>query len=231
LQRNGYSTAWFGKNHNVPDNQTTSVGPFDRWPNGLGFDYFYGFIGGETDQWYPSLYENQNLVEDLPLPEEGYNLTRDLADKTIAWIKQEKTTAPDRPFFAYFAPGAVHAPHQPPLEYVAKYKGQFDQGWDKLREETFERQKELGVIPADAELTARPEQMPAWDSFSPEDQKILARQMETYAGFLDYTDDEIGRVVDAIEDLGELETPWSFISMATMVLVLRAASLAPVTNY
>jgi len=205
LQRNGYSTAWFGKNHNVPDNQTTSVGPFDRWPNGLGFDYFYGFIGGETDQWYPTLYENQNLVEELPLPEDGYNLTHDLADKAIAWIKQEKTTAPERPFFAYFAPGAVHAPHQPPLEYVAKYQGQFDQGWDKLREETFERQKQLGVIPANAELTARPEQMPSWDSFSPEDQKILARQMETYAGFLDYTDDEIGRVVDAIDDLGELD--------------------------
>ena len=205
LQRNGYSTAWFGKNHNVPDNQTTSVGPFDRWPNGLGFDYFYGFIGGETDQWYPTLYENQKLVETLPLPEEGYNLTHDLADRAIAWINQAKTTAPDRPFFAYFAPGAVHAPHQPPAEYVAKYQGQFDQGWDKLREETFARQKKLGVIPANAELTPRPEQMPAWDSFSPEDQKILARQMETYAGFLDYTDYEIGRVVDAIADRGELD--------------------------
>ncbi|WP_197064844.1 arylsulfatase [Leptolyngbya sp. KIOST-1] len=205
LQRNGYSTAWFGKNHNVPDNQTTSVGPFDRWPNGLGFDYFYGFIGGETDQWYPTLYENQKLVETLPLPEEGYNLTHDLADRAIAWINQAQTTAPDRPFFAYFAPGAVHAPHQPPAEYVAKYQGQFDQGWDKLREETFARQKKLGVIPANAELTPRPEQMPAWDSFSPEDQKILARQMETYAGFLDYTDYEIGRVVDAIADRGELD--------------------------
>ena len=204
LQHNGYSTAWFGKNHNVPDNQTTSVGPFDRWPNGLGFDYFYGFIGGETDQWYPTLYENQNLVEELPLPEDGYNLTHDLADQTIAWIQQEKTTAPDRPFFAYLAPGAVHAPHQPPAAYVAKYKGQFDQGWDKLREETYERQKKLGVIPVSAKLTPRPEQMPAWDSFSPEDQKILTRQMETYAGFLDYTDYEIGRVVDAIDDLGEL---------------------------
>ncbi|MGF1569769.1 MAG: arylsulfatase [Nodosilinea sp.] len=205
LQRNGYSTAWFGKNHNVPDNQTTSVGPFDRWPNGLGFDYFYGFIGGETDQWYPTLYENQTLVETLPLPEEGYNLTHDLADKTIGWIKQAKTTAPDRPFFAYFAPGAVHAPHQPPADYVAKYRGQFDQGWDKLRQETYERQKKLGVIPANAELTPRPEQMPAWDSFSPEDQRVLTRQMETYAGFLEYTDFEIGRVVDAIADLGEMD--------------------------
>jgi len=205
LQRNGYSTAWFGKNHNVPDNQTTSVGPFDRWPNGLGFDYFYGFIGGETDQWYPTLYENQKLVEELPLPEEGYNLTHDLADKAIAWIQQEQTTAPNRPFFAYFAPGAVHAPHHPPAEYVARYTGKFDQGWDKLREETFERQKRLGVIPATAELTARPPEMPAWDSFSPEDQQILTRQMETYAGFLEYTDDEVGRVVDAIADLGELD--------------------------
>ena len=203
LQNNGYSTAWFGKNHNVPDNQTTSVGPFDRWPNGLGFDYFYGFIGGETDQWYPTLYENQNLVDELPLPEDGYNLTHDMADKAIAWIKQEQATAPDRPFFAYFAPGAVHAPHQPPAEYIAKYKGKFDQGWDKLREETYERQKAMGVIPADAKLTPRPEQMPAWDSFSPEDQKILAREMETYAGFLEYTDIEIGRVVEAIDEIGE----------------------------
>ncbi|MGF1495043.1 MAG: arylsulfatase [Microcoleaceae cyanobacterium] len=205
LRENGYSTAWFGKNHNVPDNLTSGVGPFDRWPNGLGFDYFYGFIGGETDQWYPTLYENQNPVEQTVFPEEGYNLNIDLADKAISWIRYEKSIAPDRPFFAYFAPGAVHAPHQPPAEYVEKYKGKFDHGWDQEREIIFERQKKMGVIPASTELTLRPEQMPAWDSFSPEDQKVLAREMETYAGFLEYTDHEIGRVVDAIEDLDQLD--------------------------
>ncbi len=205
LQESGYSTAWFGKNHNVPDNQTSNVGPFERWPNGLGFDYFYGFIGGETDQWYPTLYENQNPVEQTVFPEDGYNLTHDLADKAIAWIRYKESIAPDRPFFAYFAPGAVHAPHQPPQEYIDKYQGKFDHGWDKEREIIFERQKKLGVIPADAKLTPRPEAMPAWDSFSPEEREILAREMETYAGFLEYTDVEIGRVVDAIEELGELD--------------------------
>ncbi|NJK37277.1 MAG: arylsulfatase [Oscillatoriales cyanobacterium RM1_1_9] len=205
LRENGYSTACFGKNHNVPDNLTSSVGPFDRWPNGLGFDYFYGFIGGETDQWYPTLYENQNPVEQTVFPEQGYNLTHDLADKAIAWIRYEKSIAPERPFFAYVAPGAVHAPHQPPAKYVEKYKGKFDHGWDKEREIIFERQKKMGVIPAKTELTPRPEQMPAWDSFSPEDQKVLAREMETYAGFLEYTDYEMGRVMDAIADLEELD--------------------------
>lgn len=205
LQQNGYSTAWFGKNHNVPDNQTSDVGPFDRWPNGLGFDYFYGFIGGETDQWYPTLYENRNSVSQSASPEEGYNLTHDLADKAIAWIRYEQSIAPDRPFFAYFAPGATHAPHQPPPEYPEKYRGKFDQGWDKEREIIFERQKKLGVIPANAELTPRPEQMPAWDSFDEQAHKLFARQMETYAGFLEYTDYEVGRVVDAVEDLGKLD--------------------------
>lgn len=205
LQQSGYSTAWFGKNHNVPDNQTSQVGPYQRWPNGLGFDYFYGFIGGETDQWYPTLYENQNPVEQTSFPEDGYNLTHDLADKAIAWIRYKESIAPERPFFAYFAPGAVHAPHQPPQDYVKKYKGKFDHGWDKEREIIFERQKKLGVIPANAKLTPRPEAMPAWDSFSAEDQKVLARQMETYAGFLEYTDYEIGRVIDTIDELGDLD--------------------------
>ncbi|MEM1368120.1 MAG: arylsulfatase [Cyanobacteria bacterium P01_H01_bin.15] len=205
LQESGYSTAWFGKNHNVPDNQTSNVGPFDRWPNGLGFDYFYGFIGGETDQWYPTLYENQNPVEQTKFPEDGYNLTHDLADKAIAWIRYKESIAPDRPYFAYFAPGAVHAPHQPPAKFIEKYKGKFDHGWDKERGIIFERQKKMGIIPANAQLTPRPEQMPAWDDFSEEEHKILARQMETYAGFLEYTDREVGRIVDAIDELGDLD--------------------------
>ncbi|MBV8883336.1 MAG: sulfatase-like hydrolase/transferase, partial [Chroococcidiopsidaceae cyanobacterium CP_BM_RX_35] len=205
LQQNGYSTAWFGKNHNVPDNQTSGVGPFDRWPNGLGFDYFYGFIGGETDQWYPTLYENQNPIQQPSSPEAGYNLTHDLADKAIAWIRYEQSIAPDRPFFAYFAPGATHAPHQPPPEYPEKYRGKFEHGWDKEREKIFERQKQLGVIPADAKLTPRPEQMPAWDSFDEQAHKLFTRELETYAGYLEYVDREVGRVVDAIEEIGDLD--------------------------
>ncbi|WP_442854755.1 arylsulfatase [Fischerella sp. PCC 9605] len=205
LRNNGYSTAWFGKNHNVPDNQTSGVGPFDRWPNGLGFDYFYGFIGGETDQWYPTLYENQNPINQPATPEQGYNLTHDLADQAIAWIRYEQSIAPDRPFFAYFAPGATHAPHQPPPEYPEKYRGKFNHGWDKEREIIFERQKKLGVIPANAELTPRPEEMPAWDSFDEQAHKLFAREMETYAGYLEYSDREVGRVVDAIDQLGKLD--------------------------
>ena len=205
LQANGYSTSWFGKNHNVPDYQTSSIGPYDRWPNRLGFDYFYGFIGGETDQWYPTLYENQNPVQQSELPEEGYNLTHDLADKAISWVHYHDSLAPDRPWFLYFAPGATHAPHQPPPEYRKKYQGKFDLGWDKEREIIFERQQKLGVIPANAKLTPRPEQIPAWDSFDEKTQKLLALEMENYAGFLEYTDREVGRVVDAIEEIGKLK--------------------------
>ena len=205
LQENGYSTSWFGKNHNVADNVTSMVGPYQGRPNGLGFDYFYGFLGGETDQWYPTLFENQNPVLNLPTPEEGYHINQDLADKAINWMNYQNSIAPDRPFLLYFAPGAVHAPHQAPKEWIEKYKGQFDQGWDKARELTFERQKKMGIIPSDAKLTERPEQLPAWDSYSKEEQKMFARQMETYAGFMEYTDDEIGRIVDAIEATGELD--------------------------
>jgi arylsulfatase len=189
----------------VPDNQTSDVGPFERWPNGLGFDYFYGFIGGETDQWYPTLYENQNAVQQPALPEEGYNLTHDLADKAIEWIRYHEAIAPDRPFFAYFAPGAVHAPHQPPPEYTAKYRGKFAHGWDKEREVIFERQKAMGVIPADTQLTPRPPEMPGWDEFDDEAHRLFELEMETYAGFLEYTDTEVGRVVDAIAELGDLD--------------------------
>jgi len=205
LQQSGYSTAWFGKNHNVPDNQTSNVGPFDRWPNGLGFDYFYGFIGGETDQWYPTLFENQNAVQQPYLPEDGYNLTHDLADKAIDWIRYHEAIAPDRPYFAYFAPGAVHAPHQPPPEYTEKYRGKFAHGWDREREIVFDRQKKMGVIPGDTQLTPRPEQMPGWDEFDDDAHRLFELEMETYAGFLEYTDTEVGRVVDAIAELGDLD--------------------------
>ncbi len=205
LQNNGYSTAWIGKNHNVPDNMYNNVGPFARWPNALGFDYFYGFIGGEMDQWYPTIYENQNPVQPWGTPEEGYNLGADQTDKAIQWMLNQNSIAPDRPFFIYYAPGATHAPHHPPQEWADKYKGKFAHGYDKQREITFKRQKELGVIPKDAKLTPRMDQLPAWDSFDAEAHKLFERQMEVYAGYYEYTDYQIGRIIDAIEKTGELD--------------------------
>jgi len=206
LRLNGYSTAQFGKCHEVPVWETSPMGPFDRWPSpGGGFEYFYGFIGGEANQWYPALYEGTIPVEPDRTPEEGYHLTEDLADKAIKWVRQQKALMPDKPFFAYFAPGATHAPHHVPPEWSEKYKGTFDDGWDALRERIFERQKELGVIPGDAELTARPTEIPAWDEMDDDLKAVLARQMEVYAGFLEHTDHHIGRLVDALDDLGVLE--------------------------
>jgi arylsulfatase len=206
LRLNGYSTAQFGKCHEVPVWETSPMGPFDRWPSpGGGFEYFYGFIGGEANQWYPALYEGTIPVEPDRTPEKGYHLTEDLADKAIKWVRQQKALMPDKPFFAYFAPGATHAPHHVPPEWSEKYKGTFDDGWDALRERIFERQKELGVIPGDAELTARPTEIPAWDEMDDDLKPVLARQMEVYAGFLEHTDHHIGRLVDALDDLGVLE--------------------------
>lgn len=206
LKLNGYSTAQFGKCHEVPVWQSSSVGPFDAWPTGGGgFEYFYGFIGGEANQWYPSIYEGTRPVEIDRTPEEGYHLIEDMADKAIQWIGQQKSLAPDRPFFVYFAPGATHAPHHVPKEWADKYVGKFDAGWDKLREEIFERQKKLGVIPADAELTARPAEIPAFDDMPEEFKPVLRRQMEVYAGFLEYADHQIGRIIDAVEKLGVMD--------------------------
>lgn len=206
LKLNGYNTAQFGKCHEVPVWQTSPVGPFDAWPSGGGgFEYFYGFIGGEANQWYPSLYEGTTPVEVNRTPEEGYHFMADMTDKALGWIGQQKALAPDRPFFVYFAPGATHAPHHVPREWADKYRGRFDVGWDALREETFARQKELGVIPADCQLTARHAEIPAWDDM-PEDLKpVLCRQMEVYAGFLEYTDHHVGRLVDGLQRLGVLD--------------------------
>ena len=182
------------------------MGPFDAWPTGGGgFEYFYGFIGGETNQYYPAIYEGTTPVEPEKTPEEGYHFTEDMTDKAIKWVRQQKALMPDKPFFMYFAPGATHAPHHVPTEWSDKYKGRFDEGWDALREEILARQKELGVVPADAELTARHEEIPAWDDMPDELKPVLARQMEVYAGFLEHTDHHIGRLVDALEDLGVLE--------------------------
>jgi arylsulfatase A-like enzyme len=206
LKLNGYATAQFGKCHEVPVWETSPLGPFESWPNGGGgFEYFYGFLGGETNQYYPALYEGTTPIEPEKTPEEGYHFTEDMTDKAIGWIRQQKALMGDKPFFVYFAPGATHAPHHVPREWSAKYKGKFDQGWDALREETFARQKQLGVIPPEAELTARPAEIPAWDNIPDDLKPVLARQMEVYAGFLEHTDHHVGRLIDALEDLGILE--------------------------
>jgi arylsulfatase A-like enzyme len=206
LKLNGYSTAQFGKCHEVPVWETSPLGPFDAWPTGGGgFEYFYGFIGGETNQYYPSIYEGTSAIEPPTTPEEGYHFTEDMTDKAIAWIHQQKALTPDKPFFVYFAPGATHAPHHVPKEWSDRYAGRFDQGWDALREEILTRQKELGVVPPETELTARHEEIPAWDDMPGELKPVLSRQMEIYAGFLEHTDHHIGRLVDALEDLGVLE--------------------------
>ena len=203
LKLNGYSTAQFGKCHEVPVWQSSQVGPFDQWPTGGGgFEYFYGFVGGEASQWYPSLYEGTSPIEAPKTPEEGYHLMEDMTDKAIGWINQQKGLAPDKPFFAYFAPGATHAPHHVPKDWADKYKGKFDAGWDALREETFARQKKLGVIPADAQLTARPDDVPGWDSMPEEFKPALRREMEVYAGFLEFADHHVGRLIENIEKLG-----------------------------
>jgi arylsulfatase A-like enzyme len=202
LKLNGYSTAQFGKCHEVPVWETSPMGPFDQWPTGGGgFEYFYGFIGGETNQYYPAIYEGTTPIEPPKTPAEGYHFTEDMTNKAIKWVRQQKALMPDKPFFMYFAPGACHAPHHVPKEGVDKYKGKFDQGWDKLREEIFARQKELKVIPGDAELTKRPEEIPAWEQMPKEMKPILARQMEIYAAFLEHTDHHLGRLVDALKDL------------------------------
>ena len=206
LKLNGYSTAQFGKCHEVPVWQTSPVGPFDAWPTGGGgFEYFYGFIGGEANQWYPGLFEGTTPVEPEKTPEQGYHLVEDMTDRAIKWIGQQKALAPDKPFFVYFAPGATHAPHHVPKEWADRYKGQFDQGWDRLREEIFARQKRLGVIPQDCQLTPRPKEIPAWDEMPDAFKPVLSRQMEVYAGFMEYTDHHVGRLVDALETLGILE--------------------------
>jgi arylsulfatase A-like enzyme len=206
LKLNGYSTAQFGKCHEVPVWQTSPMGPFDNWPSGGGgFEHFYGFIGGETNQYAPAIYQDTVPVEPDRTPEEGYHFTEDMTDKAIDWIGQQKALMADKPFFLYFAPGATHAPHHVRPEWSAKYKGKFDQGWDQLREETFARQKELGVIPQDAELTARPAEIPAWDDMPEELRPVLARQMEVFAGFLEHTDHHVGRLLDALADLEILD--------------------------
>jgi arylsulfatase A-like enzyme len=215
LRQNGYGTAFIGKNHNIADWETSIAGPFDRWPSLQGFDYFYGFIGGEMDQWQPILYRGTTpIAMDIPKGKEGhYTLNDALADETISYIRQEKSVTPDRPFFIYYAPGATHAPHHVPKEWIDKFTGQFDQGWDKYREETYQRQLKLGVIPSDAKLTPRPKEIPAWDSLSPDAKRVASRLMEIFAAYTAQTDYEAGRVFDALEEMGQINNTLIFFEV------------------
>jgi len=204
LRQNGYNTAWYGKNHNVPDWQSSQAGPFDLWPTGLGFEYFYGFLGGDTSQWAPALYENNKPIEP-PHDDPNYFFEKDMADHAIARIRMLHAVAPDRPWVTYYAPGTAHAPHHAPKEWIAKFKGQFDMGWDKMREATIARQKALGIVPPNTQLTPRPKEIPAWDSLSADQKKVYAHMMEVYAAALSYCDTQMGRILDAITDMGELD--------------------------
>jgi arylsulfatase len=208
LRQHGYATAWFGKNHNTPDWETSQVGPFDRWPSGLGFDYFYGFMGGDMDQWQPTLYENHNLVPRSADP--NYILTTDLVDKSIAWMRRTRSIDPQKPLFLYMAPGATHAPHHVHSKYMEQFRGQFDQGWDVYREQTFERQQKLGVVPANAKLTPRPAELPAWDTLSDGQKRLFSRMMEVFAAFTAETDFEMGRLLDAVRQLPDADNTLIF---------------------
>lgn len=204
LKQNGYNTSWYGKNHNVPDWQTSQAGPYDLWPTGLGFEYFYGFIGGDTSQWNPALFEGTKPIEPAA-DAKNYFFDLDMADHAINWIQMQHATAPDKPFLAYYATGTAHAPHHAPKEWIAKFKGKFDQGWDKVREETLARQKALGVVPANAKLTERSAGIPAWESLNADQKKVYAHMMEVYAAALSHADNQMGRILDTIKALGELE--------------------------
>ena len=204
LKQNGYATSWFGKNHNTPSYQYGVTGPFDQWPIGMGFDYFYGFMGGETDQWTPYLFRNTTQV--FPwVGKPGYNLTTDLADDAIAHMRQLNAAAPDQPFFVYYVPGGTHSPHQPTQEWIDRFKGKFDMGWNALREQIFANQKRLGVIPANTQLTAWPDDLQKWDTLTADEKKLFARQAEVFAGYAAYTDHEIGRVIQEVQDEGKLD--------------------------
>jgi arylsulfatase A-like enzyme len=204
LRDNGFATSWFGKNHNTPSYLYSSAGPFDQWPVGMGFQYFYGFMGGETDQWTPYLFRNTTQV--FPwIGKQGYNLITDMADDAISYMNGLNAAAPDTPFFLYYVPGGTHSPHQPKKEWIEKFKGKFDMGWEKLREQIFANQKRLGVIPANTQLTPWPDSLPKWDSLSFIQKKLYAREAEVFAGYAAYTDYEIGRVIQAVEDMGKLD--------------------------
>ena len=205
LQGNGYSTWWFGKNHNTPDWEQTITGPYDRWPTGMGFDYFFGFNSGETHQYYPVLFENTTPVEPEMGPDEGYHFMTDMTDRAIARMKLAKSVATEKPFFMYFAPGAMHAPHHVTSDWRERFDGEFDMGWDTYREQVFARQKEMGIIPPETELTPRPDWVPAWDTLSDLQKEVYGDLMENYAGYFAFTDYEVGRLLDAVKELPDAE--------------------------
>ena len=208
LRLNGYSTSFFGKNHEVAPWELSPSGPTDRWPTRSGFDKFYGFIGGEADQWSPTLFDGMTRIPTPHYP--GYNLMTDMTDQAINWMKYQKSMTPDKPFFMYFAPGATHAPHHVPKEWIAKYKGRFDSGWDTLREQILARQIELGVVPKGTKLAPKPEAIKDWNKLSADEKKLFARQMEVFAAFGEYADYEIGRLMDALREVGEFDNTLIF---------------------
>ncbi len=210
LRDNGYATAMFGKAHNTPEMEISPAGPFNRWPTGQGFDYFYGFNQGETSQWYPVLYRNVTPVPQPKSPEQGYHFTADMTDEAIAWTRNTRAADKDKPWFMYYSAAAAHAPHHAPKEWRDKFKGEFDQGWDRQREITFAKQKELGVIPANTKLTPRPKEIPAWDDQPADAKRVYTRLMENYAAYLAYADDQIGRLIGSIEQSGELDNTLIF---------------------
>jgi arylsulfatase len=209
LRLNGYSTAAFGKYHETPPWEASLSGPYDRWPTGSGFDKFYGFIGGETNQWHPMVYDGTTRV--FPnVDDPDYHFTTDMTDQALAWINTQQSLTPDKPFYVYFATGATHAPHHAPKAYIEKYKGKFSQGWDKVREETLERQKKLGVVPANTVLAPKPADIKDWDKLTPDEKRLFERQMEIFAGFAEHTDYEVGRLVAALEERGEMDNTLFF---------------------
>ena len=204
LKENGYATSWFGKNHNTPTYLYSLAGPFDQWPSGMGFEYFYGFMGGETNQWTPYLFRDHTAI--FPwIGKPGYNLITDMADEAIKYLTESNAAAPEKPFFLYYVLGGTHAPHHPTPEWIAKMKGKFDMGWNDLREQIFANQKKLGVIPPNTELTPWPDLLPKWDTLNPTQKKMYAHQAEIFGAYAAYTDHEIGRVIQAVEDLGKLD--------------------------
>ena len=205
LRDNGYSTWWYGKNHNTPDWETSVAGPFDRWPTGMGFEYFYGFNAGEAHQYYPVIFENTTPVEPNKTPEQGYHLLSDMTDRAVARMKYFKTVAPEKPFFMYFAPGAMHAPHHVTAEWRDKFKGKFDMGWEKYRDIVFANQRRMGIVPQDAKLTPRPDWVPAWDGLSDQQKKLYNALFENYAGYFAFTDHEVGRLLDAVKQLPDAD--------------------------
>src|SRR5712664_1267385 len=207
LKENGYATSWFGKNHNTPGFQYSSAaGPFEQWPSGMGFEYFYGFMGGETNQWEPYLFRDHTQIYPW-IGKPGYNLTTDMADEAINYMKELNAAAPEKPFFLYYVPGGTHAPHHPTPEWIKKISDMhlFDKGWNALRDQIFANQKRLGVIPANTQLTPWPDGQPKWETLDADSTKLFARQAEVYAAYVAYTDYEIGRVIQALQDLGKLD--------------------------